>query len=58
MKSTHRRNGKAEAADTTSFASIVGRGLRRSAVAARKVARAHGMPIYVWKNGRIVAIKP
>ncbi len=26
--------------------------------AARKTARMHGTPIYVWKNGKIVAQKP
>ena len=25
---------------------------------ARKVARMHGTPIYVWENGKVVARKP
>lgn len=34
------------------------RALRRSARRAREVARMHGTPIYVMKNGKVVAIKP
>ena len=41
-----------------SFAVGVGRGLRLAARAARKVARAHGTPIYVWENGKVVAKQP
>ena len=40
------------------FIEGVGRALRRAAKAARKTARAHGMPIYVWENGKVVAKKP
>jgi hypothetical protein len=40
------------------FASVVGRGLRRSAKTARKIARMHGTPIYIWENGKVVAKKP
>ena len=35
-----------------------GRALRRAARVARKTARAHGTPIYIWKNGKVVAEKP
>jgi hypothetical protein len=35
-----------------------GRALRRAAQAARKTARAHGTPIYIWQNGKVVAQKP
>jgi hypothetical protein len=35
-----------------------GRALRRSARAARKTARAHGTPIYIWRDGKVVAEKP
>jgi hypothetical protein len=35
-----------------------GRALRRAALVARKIARAHGTPIYIWRNGKIVAEKP
>jgi hypothetical protein len=40
------------------FSRAVGRALRRAARRAREVARMHGIPIYVLKNGKIVAIKP
>jgi len=36
----------------------VGRALRRAAKVARKTARAYGTPIYVWKNRKVVALKP
>jgi hypothetical protein len=41
-----------------SFAAGVGRGLRRAARTARKIARMHGTPIYVWGNGKVIAKKP
>jgi len=40
------------------FSAKAGRALRRAARVARKTARAYGTPIYVWKNGRVVALKP
>jgi hypothetical protein len=40
------------------FAATVGRALRRAGLAARKTARAHGTPIYLWRNGRVVVQKP
>jgi len=42
----------------SAFAAAVGRALLRSARVARNTARAHGMPVYFWKNGKIVAVKP
>jgi hypothetical protein len=36
----------------------VGRALRRAAKTARKTARAYGTPIYIWKDGKVVAEKP
>jgi hypothetical protein len=36
----------------------VGRALRRAAKNARKTARVHGTPIYIWKDGKVVAEKP
>ena len=33
----------------------VGRALRRSARVARKTARAHGTPVYFWRDGKVVA---
>jgi hypothetical protein len=49
------KNGKTE---HKTFAAKVGRALRRAGVAARKTARAHGTPIYVWREGKVVAEKP
>lgn len=46
------------ASTTATFAAGVGRALRRSAKAARKIARAHGTPVYVWRDGKVVALKP
>lgn len=40
------------------FSRAVGRSLRRSAKEARRIARIHGTPVYVMKNGKIVAEKP
>ena len=40
------------------FATTVGRALRRAGLVARKTARAHGTPIYVWRGGKVVAQKP
>jgi hypothetical protein len=35
-----------------------GRALRRAALVARKTARMHGTPIYIWRDGKVVAEKP
>jgi hypothetical protein len=40
------------------FVAAVGRALRRAAKAARKIARMHGTPIYILKDGKVVAVKP
>ena len=42
----------------TEFSTAVGRALRRAARVARKTARMHGTPIYIWKNDKVVAEKP
>ena len=44
--------------ETRIFSAAVGRALRRAAKVARKTARMHGTPIYILKNGKIVADKP
>lgn len=49
---------KAAKPHPTAFAVVVGRALRRAGREARKTARAHGTPIYVWKRGKVVAEKP
>ena len=43
---------------TKDFADGVGRALRRAAKDARRIARMYGTPVYVWKNGKVVAEKP
>ena len=40
------------------FAVLVGRALRRSAKKARQIARMYGTPVYVWKDGKVVAEQP
>jgi hypothetical protein len=35
-----------------------GRALRRAALVARKTARMHGTPIYISRDGKVVAEKP
>jgi hypothetical protein len=42
----------------SNFAATAGRALRRSARVARKTARAHGTPLYFWRDGKVVAEKP
>ena len=42
----------------TELAKLVGRALKRAAKQARKTARIHGTPIYVERNGKVVALKP
>lgn len=44
--------------ETQAFSRSVGRALRRAAKAARRTARIHNTPIYIWKDGKVVAIKP
>ena len=44
--------------DSKDFATIVGHALRRAGQAARKTARLHGTPVYVWRAGKVVAEKP
>jgi hypothetical protein len=52
MKDKRTRKGKSK------FAAKVGGALRRAAKDARRTARMHGVPIYVWENGKVVALKP
>jgi hypothetical protein len=35
-----------------------GRALRRAALVARRTARAYGTPVYIWRDGKVVAEKP
>ena len=49
---------KANLTRPPSFATGVGRALRRAAKDAQKTARMYGTPIYVWEKGKVVAKKP
>jgi hypothetical protein len=40
------------------FSKSVGKALRRAAKRARETARMYGTPVYVWRDGKIVADKP
>ncbi len=51
-------NRKANPRKHDEFSKAVGRALRRAVQRARETARMHGTPIYVWKNGKVVALKP
>jgi hypothetical protein len=52
MKAKNGRRG------ANTFAVTVGRALRRAGLAARKTARVHGTPVYIWREGKVVAEKP
>jgi hypothetical protein len=49
---------KREGSKNREFFEAVERGMQDAADAARKIARMHGTPIYVWEKGKIVAKKP
>ena len=40
------------------FFDSVKRAMPKAAERARKTARMHGTLIYIWKNGKVVGIKP
>ncbi|HEY1436955.1 MAG TPA: hypothetical protein VGG82_05570 [Casimicrobiaceae bacterium] len=48
----------AESSRPNDLTMAVGRALRRAARRARETARKYGTPIYVMKDGKVVAIKP
>ena len=48
-------NGRTE---TKLFSQSVRRALRRAAKVARETERVYHTPIYVWRNGKVVAEKP
>jgi len=52
MKARHKKK------TPNAFSRAVGRALRRAAKVARKTAKMHGTPIYIWENGKVVAKKP
>jgi hypothetical protein len=49
---------KAKQKRPSKFSAAVARALRRAARTARKTARLHGTPIYIWRDGKVVAEKP
>jgi hypothetical protein len=49
---------RAKAGRPKDFSAGVGRALRRAAKDARKIARMYRTPVYVLKNGKVVAEKP
>ncbi|MGA2280021.1 MAG: hypothetical protein ABSG80_06945 [Verrucomicrobiota bacterium] len=49
------KNGKRR---SNSFPTVAGRALLRAGQVARKTARIYGTPIYVWRDGKVVAEKP
>jgi hypothetical protein len=49
---------RASKPEVSRFAASVRRALVRAGKQARAVARMHGTPVYVWKNGKVVAEKP
>jgi hypothetical protein len=53
-----KRKSKSRLQTSKEFSDAVGRALRRAAKMARKTARMHGTPIYIWKDGKVVAEKP
>jgi hypothetical protein len=56
MKTSRKKNKKTE--KMNDFSAGVLRALRRAAKVARKTARFHGTPIYIMRDGKIVAEKP
>jgi len=44
--------------ESAEFAKSVERALKRAQKRARDVARQHGTPIHVMRNGKVVALKP
>jgi hypothetical protein len=59
MAVTHRAKRKEPDRKSPSPEALAGlRALRRAARRARETARRFGTPIYVMKDGRVVALKP
>lgn len=44
--------------DSKELALKVGKALRRAAKQAHRIAAAYGTPVYIEKNGKIIALKP
>ena len=52
MKANNRKG------NSKNFLTAAGRALRRAGLSARKTARMYGTPVYVLRNGKVVAEKP
>lgn len=50
--------GNGKKSPPSEWAKRVTRAMRQAAKNARDEARRHGLPIYVWENGKVVAKKP
>ena len=48
-----KRKSRAEA--STALATVALKALRRAVRRARATARMHGVPVYVWRDGKVVA---
>jgi hypothetical protein len=53
-----KRKIQMEGIDSIDFVAAVGRALRRAGRDARKTARMYGTPVYIMKDGKVIAIKP
>jgi len=53
-----KRVGKSASNRNPKLAARVERALLRAGETARRTARMHGTPLYVWENGKIVAKRP
>jgi hypothetical protein len=53
-----RKTGAHDLNRNPELAARVGRALVRAGESARRTARMHGTPLYVWEKGRVVAKRP
>ena len=49
---------KNKKSNSKNFPTVIGRALHRAGLAARKTARMYGTPVYILRNGKVVAEKP
>lgn len=57
-KSGNKAGSRNPANRNPKLAARVERALLRAGEAARRTARMHGTPVYVWENGKVVAKRP
>ena len=58
IRTMKRKPAKSSRRHNDDLTLAMGRALRRAARRARETARIHGTPIYISRNGKLVAIKP